>query len=133
MPDTGALSPHALSITKDQLARLADLAALRIAPEEEDALRQDLKTIVRYVASLQDLDLSAVTPLTSVCTDLMAWRPDVPGSSPLRAAPQSASDQTPDAPTPGARTQDAEDRRARLLALAPETTAGFFRVPKVIE
>ena len=90
--------------------RVAELSNLDLTPDEETRMRRDLNAILDYVAELNELDTSGVTPLEQV-TELL----DADGGR-LR------SDEL----------QPSLERR-EVLAEAPETNGVFFKVPKVIE
>jgi aspartyl-tRNA(Asn)/glutamyl-tRNA(Gln) amidotransferase subunit C len=103
------------SVTRDEVEKVAALAALALTEEELDRMGRDLSNILGYVAELEQLDTSGVEPLTHV-SELFALtvsnqqpgilRPDEPGSSLARAL---------------------------VMENAPATDGTFFKVPKVIE
>jgi aspartyl-tRNA(Asn)/glutamyl-tRNA(Gln) amidotransferase subunit C len=76
-------------------------------------MQRDLNAILDYVAQLNELDTSSVTPMTQVA-EVLREGADVAGA--LR------SDQT----------RGSLDRQ-RVMASAPESDGTFFKVPKVIE
>jgi aspartyl-tRNA(Asn)/glutamyl-tRNA(Gln) amidotransferase subunit C len=97
-------------VTVDDVSRVAELAHLKLTPEETGAMLHDLNAILEYVTELNELDTVGVAPLAQV-TELM----DGYGGG-LRG----------DALIPSL-------DRARVMAEAPETNGVFFKVPKVIE
>jgi aspartyl-tRNA(Asn)/glutamyl-tRNA(Gln) amidotransferase subunit C len=98
-------------VTVEDVERVAELAHLELKPEETPAMLRDLNAILDYVAQLNELDTTGVTPLAQV-SELQ----DEAGVSVLRA----------DLPVPSL------DRSA-VMPQAPETDGVFFKVPKVIE
>ncbi|HEY6850483.1 MAG TPA: Asp-tRNA(Asn)/Glu-tRNA(Gln) amidotransferase subunit GatC [Terracidiphilus sp.] len=100
----------AAKVTQQEVERVAELAHLELKPDEAAGMLHDLNAILDYVAELNELDTSGVTPLEQV-TELL----DADGGR-LR------SDEL----------QPSLERR-EVLAEAPETNGVFFKVPKVIE
>jgi len=98
-------------VTVQEVERVAELAHLKLTPEETGLMLDNLNAILDYVAELNELDTTGVTPLAQMCE-----LGDATGSSALRA------DQT----------QPSLDR-AVVMSQAPETEGAFFKVPKVIE
>jgi aspartyl-tRNA(Asn)/glutamyl-tRNA(Gln) amidotransferase subunit C len=97
-------------VTVEEVERVAELAHLKLKPEETQAMLHDLNAILDYVAELNEIDTTGVAPLAQV-TELMNT-----GGGGLRA-----DERTPSLD------------RAAVLAQAPETNGVFFKVPKVIE
>ncbi len=95
-----------MSLTLDQVQRIALLARIEISPLEAETTRGQLNHIFELIEAMQAVDTTGVAPM-SHAQDL-ALR--------LRA----------DAVTE-------ENRRAAYQAVAPETEAGLYLVPKVIE
>jgi len=98
-------------VTVADVERVAELANLELEPEESHAMLHDLNAILDYVAQLNELDTSGVTPLAQV--------------SELTSA-ASAVSLRPD-------TKVGSLDRAVVTAQAPESDGAFFKVPKVIE
>lgn len=96
-----------MKIDKEMIEHLEELARIDLTPEEEKRLAEQLGRIVEYVEQLQKVDTDGVAPTSLVV------REDRPK---LRA----------DEPRKGL------DRNV-VLAQAPDSENGFFRVPKVIE
>lgn len=103
--------PMTAKVTVEDVERVAELARLELAPEETPRMLHDLNAILDYVAELNELDTTGVTPLAQV-SDLV----DAAGKGVLRA----------DVLLPSL-------DRAAVMAQAPETDQVFFKVPKVIE
>jgi len=95
-----------------EVRRIAELANLELSPAEESSLQKDLNSILGHVAQLNELDTSAVAPMTQV-SEVLGARTDVAG---LRA----------DVLRPCL-------KREPVMEEAPETDGVFFKVPKVIE
>jgi aspartyl-tRNA(Asn)/glutamyl-tRNA(Gln) amidotransferase subunit C len=54
----------ASEITKKELEHLAKLSRIELDPKEEEKLLKDLSNILDYFKELQQLDTSAVAPMT---------------------------------------------------------------------
>jgi aspartyl-tRNA(Asn)/glutamyl-tRNA(Gln) amidotransferase subunit C len=102
-------------VTVEDVQRVAELAHLELKPEETPAMQRDLNAILEYMAQLNELDTTGVTPLAQV-SELLSELQDEAGIGVLRA----------DQPAPSL-------DRAVVMAQAPETDGVFFKVPKVIE
>ena len=97
-------------VTVEDVERVAELAHLKLAPDEVGPMLRDLNAILDYIAELNELDTSNVLPLDQV-SELVS-----------DAAPALRADQL----VPSL-------NRAVVMAEAPETDGVFFKVPKVIE
>jgi aspartyl-tRNA(Asn)/glutamyl-tRNA(Gln) amidotransferase subunit C len=97
-----------VSLTLDEVRRIARLARLRLSPEEERLFVGQLSAILDHVAELSKLDVSGVEPMTHA---LAAGEPP-----PLRA----------DEPHRSLTPEEA-------LANAPARAGTAFRVPRIIE
>jgi aspartyl-tRNA(Asn)/glutamyl-tRNA(Gln) amidotransferase subunit C len=100
----------AAPLTPREVAHIAQLARLELAPGEEEALARQLTDILAYAGMVSQVDTSSLTPVESVIDSEQA-------GTPLRA----------DVPVAGVSRDDA-------MAAAPDRSsdAAFFRVPKVI-
>lgn len=98
-------------VTVQDVERVAELAHLKLGPEEVEPMLRDLNAILDYVAELNELDTKGIEPLAQA-SELMRES----------ARPQPRPDQL--APS--------LDRSA-VMTQAPETNGAFFKVPKVIE
>ncbi|HZP05426.1 MAG TPA: Asp-tRNA(Asn)/Glu-tRNA(Gln) amidotransferase subunit GatC [Terracidiphilus sp.] len=96
-------------VTVEDVARVAELAHLKLTPDETAHMLTDLNAILDYVAELNELDTAGVAPLAQV-SELEEF------TSALR----------PDEVRPSL------DRTA-VTQQAPESDKVFFKVPKVIE
>jgi aspartyl-tRNA(Asn)/glutamyl-tRNA(Gln) amidotransferase subunit C len=99
-----------MSLTPDQINRIATLARIAVSPAEAEDLRAQLNRVLTLVDELQSVDTSGVVPMSHALEALL------PDGQRLRA----------DAVVE-------PDRRDEFLALAPATDAGLYLVPKVIE
>jgi len=95
-----------MSLDKDTVRTIANLARLEVRDDELDHLAGELSNIMTFVEQLAEVNTDGVQPMTSVA-DL--------------ALPQRA-----DVVTDG-------NCRDKILANAPEQQDGFFLVPKVVE
>ena len=95
-----------MSLTLEQVQRIAHLARLEISESEASTTRDHLNGIFELIEKMQAVNTAGVEP--------MAHAQDL--SQRLRD----------DAVTEA-------DRRAAFQAVAPETEAGLYLVPKVIE
>ena len=95
-----------MSLSEEDVRRVARLSRLALAPAEIPRLQQDLSRILDLAAQLQAIDTRGIEPLAHPGSVALALRPDVV--------------------TEG-------DRRAVYQALAPQVEAGLYLVPKVIE
>ena len=95
-----------MSLTLEQVQRIAHLARLEISESEASTTRDHLNGIFELIEQMQAVNTAGVEP--------MAHAQDL--SQRLR---DDAVTET--------------DRRAAYQAVAPETEAGLYLVPKVIE
>jgi aspartyl-tRNA(Asn)/glutamyl-tRNA(Gln) amidotransferase subunit C len=97
-----------MSLSLDEVRRIARLARLKLSAEEELALAGQLSAILDHVAQLGELDVSGVEPMTHALAagDAAPLREDllVPGLPPEQA-----------------------------LANAPAREGTCFKVPRIIE
>ena len=95
-----------MSLSLEQVRRIAELARIEISSAEAENTRGHLNGIFSLIEAMQAVDTQGVTP--------MAHAQDV--AQRLR---EDAVTET--------------DRREAYQAIAPETGAGLYLVPKVIE
>ena len=95
-----------MSLTIDEVSKVAFLARLRLTPEELATFTGQLNSIVEFVAQLEEPDTSGVEPLAHGIEVRNVFRDDVKG---------------PSLP------------RERALANAPEANEEAFLVPAVLE
>jgi aspartyl-tRNA(Asn)/glutamyl-tRNA(Gln) amidotransferase subunit C len=107
-----------ISVTLDDVRRVAELANLELTAEEEPRMQRDLNAILGYIADLNELDTADVPPMAQVAEILGdKWGEQVKASGEALRA---------DVLTP------CLDRKV-VMEEAPETDGVFFKVPKVIE
>lgn len=98
-----------MKITEEQVRYVADLANLRLTVDEIRRLRADLDEILAHMDKLNELDTAGVEPMAQVlyeAEETATLRDDI-------ERPVLGSDVA--------------------LANAPQSGAGYFKVPKVIE
>lgn len=98
-----------MSISEQQVRRVATLARLRLDEEETRALASDLSRILDYVDQLAKLDTSAVEPTSHVVAVEAPFRDDV------------------------VHRPDGEANAEEAVANAPRRDGHFFAVPPIIE
>jgi aspartyl-tRNA(Asn)/glutamyl-tRNA(Gln) amidotransferase subunit C len=98
-----------VKITEKEVRYVADLANLNLTDEEIGRFRGDLDEILEHFEKLNSADTAGIEPMAQVLFD-------ADETATLRA----------DAPRPPLGNQAA-------LANAPQSGAGYFKVPKVIE
>lgn len=98
-------------VSMDDVQRVAELAHLKLTPDETQGMLHDLNAILDYVAQLNELNTDSVAPLAQV--------------SELQGA-GGAGELRTDSLRPSL-------DRSVVMHQAPETNGAFFKVPKVIE
>lgn len=95
-----------MSITDDEIKHLSELARLDLQKEERENLKGDLDEILNLAEKIQEVDTENVEPTYHALPLTDVTRPDEP--------------------------RDSDDPQ-KLLEHAPESSDGYFVVPKVIE
>jgi len=95
-----------MSLTLDDVRRIARLARLDVSAAEANTTREQLNGILSFIEQLQSVDTSGIEPMAHAVDVVQRLRPD-------------------------AATEP--DRREAFQAIAPETEAGLYLVPKVLE
>lgn len=95
-----------MSIDKNTVGKIARLARIKVTEQEKDVLSAELSNILKMIEELNAVNTEGVEPLTSVVQMQMFER----------------EDKVTDGGIP-----------EKILKNAPEQTAGFFVVPKVVE
>jgi aspartyl-tRNA(Asn)/glutamyl-tRNA(Gln) amidotransferase subunit C len=95
-----------MALDKAAVAHIAALARIRLTEEELEPLAAELSQILTWVDQLAEIDTADVPPMTSVAAMRLPMREDEV--------------------TDGS-------RREEILGNAPQSTRGFFAVPKVVE
>jgi aspartyl-tRNA(Asn)/glutamyl-tRNA(Gln) amidotransferase subunit C len=99
-----------MSLTPDQLQRIALLARVAVSPEEAQGVTERLNQVLGLVDQLQAVDTRGIEP--------MAHPLDAQLSVRQRLRPDTVTE---------------SDRRAEFQAPAPAVEQGLYLVPKVIE
>jgi aspartyl-tRNA(Asn)/glutamyl-tRNA(Gln) amidotransferase subunit C len=73
-------------IDQKTVAHLADLARMKIGPEETARLEKELGSILDYVGALQKVDTKGISKEGSVGLLRNVWRTDIPGGEGDREA-----------------------------------------------
>jgi aspartyl-tRNA(Asn)/glutamyl-tRNA(Gln) amidotransferase subunit C len=95
-----------MKLTREQVIHIAELARLSLTDQEIALYQEQLSAVLEYAERLQDLDTEAIPPTATV----------LPARNVMRA----------DEPRPAMARED-------ILANAPETQDGCFRVQAVLE
>jgi len=95
-----------MSLTLEDVGRIARLARIELSSAEREATRDQLNGILGFIEQLQAVDTAGIEPMAHAVDVVQRLRPDVVTET---------------------------DQRADFQALAPETEAGLYLVPKVIE
>jgi aspartyl-tRNA(Asn)/glutamyl-tRNA(Gln) amidotransferase subunit C len=95
-----------MSLSKDEVARLARLARLAVRPEESVAVLERLNRVLGMIDAMRAVDTRGVEPMSHALDLVQRLRPDEVTES---------------------------DQRALFQAMAPAVERGLYLVPKVIE
>jgi len=99
-----------MSLSDDQVRRIARLARIAIRPEEAEAVSSRLNRVLGLIEELKAVDTKGIEPM----------------AHPLDAQLPEGQRLRPDQVTEG-------DRREAYQAVAPAVQDGLYLVPKVIE
>ena len=99
-----------MSLTPDQLQRIALLARIAVSPEEANGVTDRLNQVLGLIDQLQAVDTRGIEPMSHALDAELAVR--------QRLRPDSVTE---------------PDRRAEFQAVAPAVEGGLYLVPKVIE
>ena len=102
----GAANASFMSITREEVAKIASLARIRMDDAELDRMVPELNNILGWVEQLGEVDATGGQPMTAVIPNQQRLRDDVGTDGNVRD---------------------------KVLANAPQAEHGFFAVPKVIE
>jgi aspartyl-tRNA(Asn)/glutamyl-tRNA(Gln) amidotransferase subunit C len=100
------LKDHYMTIDQKTVAKIANLARLKIPAEEQISVAGELNKILDWVAQLDEVNVEGIEPLSSVNDTSLRTRADIVNDG---------------------------DKPEDILANAPAKTADFFTVPKVVE
>ena len=95
-----------MSLSLDDVSRIARLARIEISPAEAERTCDQLNGILSFVEQLQAVDTENIEPMAHAVDVVQRLRPDMATEA---------------------------DQRDAFQAIAPETEAGLYLVPKVIE
>ena len=99
-----------MSLTPDQLQRIALLARIEVGPEELRGVTDGLNGVLGLIDQLQALDTQGIEPMSHPL--------DAHLTLPQRLRPDQVTEQ---------------DRREAFQATAPAVEQGLYLVPKVID
>jgi len=95
-----------MEITKDLISYLETLGRIQLTEDEKERVRIDLGAILNYIDKLNELDTNGVEPLSHAIPMTNVFREDVVTN---------------------------ESMRDRILANAPDSKDGSFKVLKTVE
>ena len=95
-----------MKLSREEVQRVAVLARLRLTPEEQSSLTEELDRILGYMDKLNQLDTAEVALFSHAANITSTLREDQVTNQPNADA---------------------------LLANAPDRDGTFFKVPKIIE
>jgi aspartyl-tRNA(Asn)/glutamyl-tRNA(Gln) amidotransferase subunit C len=95
-----------MSLSDDQIRRIARLARIAIGEEESAEVRDRLNRVLGLIDQLQAVDTAGIEPMSHALEVVQPLRPDAVTES---------------------------DQRARFQTGAPAVEGGLYLVPKVIE
>ncbi|HEX8986638.1 MAG TPA: Asp-tRNA(Asn)/Glu-tRNA(Gln) amidotransferase subunit GatC [Rhodocyclaceae bacterium] len=95
-----------MSLTHDDVRRIARLARIETSHDEVERTRGQLNDILGFIEQLQSVNTQGIEPMSHAVDVVQRLRED--------------------------RVTET-DRHAEFQAIAPETEAGLYLVPKVIE
>jgi aspartyl-tRNA(Asn)/glutamyl-tRNA(Gln) amidotransferase subunit C len=99
-----------MSLSNDQILRIARLARIAVRAEEADAVKERLNRVLGMIDEMRAVDTSGVEPM----------------AHPLEAHLPQGQRLRPDEVTE-------ENRREAYQAVAPAVAEGLYLVPKVLE
>ena len=95
-----------MSLNSQDVSRIAQLARIELSASENESTRDQLNGILGFIAQLQAVNTDGVAPMAHAVDVVQRLRAD-------------------------AATEP--DRRDAFQAIAPDTEAGLYLVPRVIE
>jgi aspartyl-tRNA(Asn)/glutamyl-tRNA(Gln) amidotransferase subunit C len=118
-----------MSISREDVLRVAELAHLELTPAEVELYRGQLDEILNYVGKLQELDLTGVEPMSQVLPRSHGAA-SYSAQGAILAGADGDSERHPELRDDVVHPCDVADA---VLAQAPDAVKPFFRVPKVID
>lgn len=95
-----------MSLSLDEVRRIAWLARVELSPSETETTRDQLNGIFAFIEQLQAVDTAGIEPMAHAVDVAQRLRPD---------------------------SVTEADRRADFQKIAPDVEAGLYLVPRVIE
>jgi len=95
-----------MSLSPEEVNRIAWLARLSIDEDKTEAYARDLSGILNFIEQMSVVDTDAVSPMAHPLDQVQRLRPDEVSE---------------------------ENQRERFQSIAPKVEAGLYLVPKVIE
>ena len=95
-----------MSLNLEEVARIALLSRIELSAAERETTRDQLNGILGFIEQLQAVDTAGIAPMAHAVDVVQRLRPDLVTETDCRAAYQ---------------------------AIAPETEAGLYLVPRVVE
>ena len=95
-----------MSLSPDQIERLARLARIALAPEEEAAVVNQLNRVLGLIDQMRAVDTAGIEPMSHPVDVVQRQRADV---------------------------VDQPDQHELFQSVAPSVEAGLYLVPKVLE
>ena len=96
----------AMSLSPEDVSRIALLSRIELSAAELETTRDQLNGILGFIEQLQAVDTTGIEPMAHAVDVVQRLRPDMVTET---------------------------DRRADFQAVAPETEAGLYLVPRVVE
>ena len=87
----GAANASFMSITREEVAKIASLARIRMDDAELDRMVPELNNILGWVEQLGEVDTSQVEPMTAVIPQAMRLRDDMVDADPARGYPRQCA------------------------------------------
>jgi aspartyl-tRNA(Asn)/glutamyl-tRNA(Gln) amidotransferase subunit C len=110
-----------MTISREDVLRVAELAYLELTLEEVELYRSQLDEILNYIGKLQQLDVTNVEPMTQM--SFATAETNAPAS---KSKQKVGNELREDVVRPCLVAE-------AVLEQAPDAVRHFFRVPKVIE
>tara|TARA_B100001029_G_scaffold162263_1_gene151556 strand:+ start:22 stop:309 length:288 start_codon:yes stop_codon:yes gene_type:complete len=95
-----------MSIDKDKIKHISQLARISLDSKKTDALAKDLSSIFKFIEQLNEINTDKTEPLSSILNEPLRSREDVINDGKIRE---------------------------KVLKNSPQKNEEFFIVPKVIE
>ncbi|OGA73313.1 MAG: asparaginyl/glutamyl-tRNA amidotransferase subunit C [Betaproteobacteria bacterium RIFCSPLOWO2_12_FULL_65_14] len=95
-----------MSLSDDQIRRIARLARIAVRPEESAAVAERLNRVLGLIDEMRAVDTSGIEPMSHALDVVQRLRPDEVSEG---------------------------DRREAYQSVAPSVEEGLYLVPKVIE